>query len=418
MRMRLGKTLTAIRWASCFRGPTLIVTPLSVVPTWEQHLENDGEADNYAYVRPKDFTTHTSSGIKWTITNWENLARRNPDSTKKPLPTAIAAFPWVTVILDESDRIKNPVAAVTKVCQWYLSKARNKMILSGLPNPEGWLDVFEQLRFLFGSWLGCNSWWQFRHKFFVQVGHEWCPRLGALKYIRDKMQEDCTVIRRDAVRISEPVEEMRCRPLRKDVMAVYDRALRSFELPNLQTKWKTVVHQWLLQIAGGCSQKEGIPKHTVKLELLRELLQGEFKHEQTVIWFYFRDEGDGIVDYLRRWKYNVDIIHGGVRLDDRRILLKRFQKGRIRHLAVQTQCGRYGLDLSCAQTGIIFSRSYSNTTWRQLRERMSHMKKARAPLLIKLIASGTVDEAIDASLLGKGKISDMIWKHLNDRLHS
>lgn len=418
MRMRLGKTLTAIRWASCLPGRTLIVTPLSVVPSWEQHLENDGEQNNYMYVRPDTFPLYLAFNHKWAITNWEGLARRNPDNPKRPRPTCVASFKWDTVILDESDRIKNPQAAVTKVVQRTLSRAKNKMILSGLPNPEGWLDVFEQMRFLFGSWLGCKTYWQFRHKFFVASGFGWFPRLGALKFIRDKMQEDCTVIRRNVVEMGTVLEEIRSRPLPKDVMEIYDNAIGGFSLPDLQTKWKTVVHTWLLQIAGGCCQRSEIPGHSVKVEMLRELLQGEFKKEQTVIWFLHVDEGNKIVDSLKWWHMKIRRIDGSVPLDERRQILADFQAGKIQHLAMQNACGRYGLDLSCARTGIVFSRSHSNATWQQMRERMSHPRKKRDVLMIKLLAKNTVDEAIDASLSGKGKVSDMIWKHLNERLHS
>lgn len=58
---------------------------------------------------------------------------------------------WVdkntTVLIDESHLIKNPTSKIGKFCRLISSKTKNKLILTGTPQSQGYIDYYNQLYF-------------------------------------------------------------------------------------------------------------------------------------------------------------------------------------------------------------------------------------------------------------------------------
>lgn len=76
------------------------------------------------------------------------------------------------MIIDESHRIKNPSAKITKVCIQLSRKALYRRIATGTPVAKGLEDKFSQMLFLSPFILGFNSFYSFRNNYCVLGGYE------------------------------------------------------------------------------------------------------------------------------------------------------------------------------------------------------------------------------------------------------
>src|SRR6476620_8990239 len=127
MEMRLGKSVVAIRWAQPFHGRRLVVAPLSTLKGWEQELRDEGETDVVwltgisARARASLVTT---AAHRWHLINYEALRSWHDAPSIR----------WSCLIVDESTRIRNPKALITKMLTRKFFDVPHRAILTGLPN--------------------------------------------------------------------------------------------------------------------------------------------------------------------------------------------------------------------------------------------------------------------------------------------
>ena len=273
MEMRLGKSLVTIRACQQKQAKKiLIVGPLSTFPDWQDELKEEG-------VRYVD--VDRTSGYDFTVpgyylVNYERLR----------IESEITNLNWDVVVLDESTRIKNPKAEITKVCTKNFRDVSHRFILSGLPAPEGPEDFFTQFQFLRSGFMGCRNYWNWRENNFRQIGYDWFPKAGMLGEIKKTANEQAFVLTRKEAGIGDkPV------PMRRVVQATaiqnkYMReALESFEFDGNLTKFRVVVETWLQRLAGGFHPTTGECLSNGKTKEILTLLQGELKNQKVIIYF-------------------------------------------------------------------------------------------------------------------------------------
>lgn len=181
MEMRLGKTLSAIRWVQNIEDSpsnVVVLAPLTVLEAWENELKQEGEKYIVLHGKSREqkidliaecYLTQPPART-WLLINYESLLR---------LPE-IAVMPWNVVILDESTRIKNPQSKTSIICTEGFRLVRHRAILTGLVAPESPLDLYQQFKFLDGSFMGCDNFWRFRSTWFLQdpYGYGYVPDGG------------------------------------------------------------------------------------------------------------------------------------------------------------------------------------------------------------------------------------------------
>jgi len=408
--MRLGKTLVAIRWMrkkAYGGGRILVVAPLSVLESWERELFL--EKEKYVTLtgsredREKECARHWEKvGTNWYLINYEGLfiPRARTGSKRKVEPTLISRLPWKGVVLDESTRIRNPKAQTTRVVQEWLSSATYKAILSGLPNPESELDYFEQMKFVYGSFLGEDSYWSFRYKYFNQYGYSWEPKVGLRTSISREVRP--FTLTRKKVRIGpKKVKEVRYVSLPPEIEKLYKKCEKEFVLGEFDTKYITVMRLWLQRLVGGYyKEKEIASDHKVKE--LKSLLTGELKNDRVVVFYRFNEEIEASLKALRRSIPSIAAITGATPREDRASLRVAFQKGDKRILLCQTQCVKYGLDFSSSSTVIYYSNWEEYEVRRQSEDRIIHATKIEPCLYIDLCCRDTIDYDILQALKRKG----------------
>lgn len=143
--MGLGKTLqvlTLLASEPLEELPSLIVCPASVVPVWQSEASRFFPHMKLRQLRKgEDFST-SQPGELW-VASYSQLRRHKPLLTDMEFGYAV---------LDEAQSIKNPDAKVTQTC---LSiRARRRIALTGTPLENRLLDVWTIFRFLMPGLLG------------------------------------------------------------------------------------------------------------------------------------------------------------------------------------------------------------------------------------------------------------------------
>lgn len=384
--MRLGKTLVAIRACGAKETQThLVVAPLTVLDSWQEELAAEGITNVHKILS----STHTPGDqytdyAGWFLTNYE-CVRSHPD-------LAFQDEPWDAVILDESSRIKNPKAEIAKVCNRGFRDAAHRFILSGLPAPEHPLDYCEQFRFLFGHCFNRKNYWSVRRSMFKQVGFEWCPMPGVRTHFKDYIHDRAFVMsRKEAGLGNKKIFERRVVEPTAEQTRLMKKVASDWQTDGSYTKWRTVVHTWLAQLAGGFSP-DGKCVSTAKIWELVNLLKSELRKEQVVVFFRFNRELNAVWQALKKEGISTTWITGKTKLEDRKTRRLLFKRGRRRVALLQAKCARYGLDFSKASTAIFFSNYYDLDARKQAEDRIEHPLKKEPLLYIDLTTRGSLDE--------------------------
>jgi superfamily II DNA or RNA helicase len=136
--MGLGKTLQALVAA---RGRTLVVAPTSVMPNWVREASRFRPNLAVATYHGPDRALDAAADL--TVTTWAIL-RLDADF--------LGTVAWDTVILDESQTMKNPESQVAQAA-WRL-KAGFRLALTGTPLENRLEDLWSQMRFVEPGLLG------------------------------------------------------------------------------------------------------------------------------------------------------------------------------------------------------------------------------------------------------------------------
>lgn len=419
MEMRLGKSMVAIRWLKAQANPPrliLVVGPTSVLPGWidELRLEHVSRRHVVWLTGPVARRVDTvrqldpAFGPYWCLVNYEALIRG----------TLLTTVPWDALVLDESTRIKNPSAKVTKALLKIAPRVAYRAVLSGLPAPEGPDNYFPQMVFAHGTFMGHTQFWGWRQRYFYNAGWDWLPKRGTEQKVREAIHTSAFLMTRKEAGIgTRKIYETRTVDMSAAQRVYYRQVKKDFAFETLQTKWATTRMIWLARIAGGCTP--GQPTEVIDYGKLRELvtlLHGELKNESVVIWARFTAELALIYHELRRRQLAVALITGHTPPSIRHQRRLAFQRGDRQALIIQMKCGKYGLDCSRASTAIYYSNTYSLEDRRQTEDRIVHVTKHDPLLYIDLVTRNTVDAAVTQTLREKNLRASVFTSRLIQNL--
>lgn len=410
--MRLGKTPVCIRWARKRRFKrVLLIAPLDVLPgmQWEAELRQEGVWPVCIWPNEKRdlwLEAAATSSMGWYGINYEAV-RNNPD---------ILDWHWDLIVLDESTRIRNPKAQITKIILASTDHIRHRAILSGLPNPESSLDLFCQMKFLHGEFLGYDNYWHFRQAKFNNVFYDWVPRKGVREQIKQSVHSTCFIRSRKQTGLgNKRVFERRYVVMNAVQKTMQTSLNRDFMAGTKETKWAPVQQTWMARLAGGFD-----PDLTLvadgKYSLLSRIVTEERPREQIVVWFRFTKEIQEAARRLRKKNVKIAVITGATKKRIRPQIQRDFHAGKFRVLLMQVKIGQYGLNLSCANTAIYFSNVWDAEVRLQSMERIEHMAKHMPLLFIDLITRSSVDEAVLDALQEKKQDSRSILRQVMSRL--
>ena len=405
LKMRLGKTLIAIKRAQRDDGPKLVVCPLSTMFAWERELGLEGiECVKLIGSTSKKHWTLTENygRANWFLINPEGLLR---------LPSVLNSW-WRWIILDESTFIKNPRARITKLLLKE-TKAKKRMILTGTPAPEGPEDFVTQMLWLHGEFMGCESFWEWRPKNMVPCEYKWEVPLLKRKAVAEAVAENSFVMTPEEAGLYMPrVYETRTVQLPANLRRLYRQVCREYRIGKTETNWPLVAQVWLAQLTAGVVPDSFSQSRLLfspyKIKEVQYLLDTELKGETVLVFGRFIRELDLLANTLK-----APCLTGRTPYHHRTEILKNFMQGRTRVLvAQQSKVTEKGLDLSAASVIIFTSNVWSRETREQCEARGDHPAKKEPTLLIDLVAERTIDEAVVEALNQKGKRAHTLMREI------
>ncbi len=399
LEMRLGKSLLAIRWLEYrhrilgLKPMVLVVAPLTPMMGWGEELEREGIA--YTLVRGsiKQRSKALAGPQPWKLFVYDSIIRTDE----------LLQIPWTAIVLDESTRIKNPRAQVTKRMLKWTARIRTplKAILTGIPAPQSYEDLWCQMAWLNdGFWMGCGNFWRWRDVYTRTAGFaRYFPTKQLAEVKRAVHDEAIILTRKQAGLANEKIKQKRIGELHPDTLKLYRWIAKNWEVPGIECKHSITVTGWLRRLTGGFSPAGPMPSW--KYEELSRLMVEDLRDEKVVVWFAYNKEIERARRELKESGVKAEAIHGGVAPEDRPAIMRRFRGGNTQALLMQVKCGKYGLDLSASDTSVYFSNSDSFENRAQSEDRIEHMSKKSALLYVDLVTVRTVDEDVMESLAEK-----------------
>ena len=131
---------------------------------------------------------------------------------------------------------------------------------------------------------------------------------------------------------------------------------------------------------------------SAKFDRLRELLD-DYKEEgrKIAVFSFFRQ----VLDDVSTLVGGCAQIHGAISAEERQRVLDRFAaKEGFGVIALQIEAGGVGINLQCAQVVILMEPQFKPSTERQAIARVRRMGQTRKVNAHRLIAQGTIDEAL------------------------
>ena len=312
-------------------------------------------------------------------------------------------WPYDLVIYDESSGLRNQgtarVKALVRLRRFGLMPRMWQ--LTGTPAPESYEGLFPQIWLLdkgerFGRFVT-----HFRSRYFDYdpYARRYNLKPGAADAIIDKVKDIALVMRaEDYLDLADPVFVDRKIDLGPDLMAGYKELERELVLElqgtTIVAETEAAKGQKLLQFASGAlyDDKRGVvPVHTVKTDELREIV-AEAQGAPIVVAYWFRHT-------LARLKA---AFPEGREMDKDGKAEKDWTAGRIPMLFLHPRSGGHGLNLQYGGHILV----YFDTPWPleaylQTNARIARQGQTRVPMIIHLIAKGTIEERIVPKLRAK-----------------
>jgi chromodomain-helicase-DNA-binding protein 7 len=440
--MGLGKTIQSIAFINeiyqkGIHGPFLIIVPLSTVGNWAREFETWTDLNVITY--------HGSSTSREMLKEYEMYYRNeqgNRITSVYKFQVMITTFeivlsdcldlreiPWRCCIIDEAHRLKNRNCKLLEGLR--LLNMEHRVLLTGTPLQNNVEELFSLLNFLEPTQFSSTE--QFLQEF-GDLKTE--AQVDKLKLILKPMM--LRRLKEDVEKTLAPKEETIVEVELTNIQKKYYRAIleRNFSflqkgstnnnMPNLMNTMmelrKCCIHPYLIngaeeqilyearqtKMAGGepMSSHQAMVNASGKLVLIDKLLPRLRADGHRVLIFSQMVRClDILEDYVTNKHYPYERIDGRVRGSDRQQAIDRFSKpGSDRFVFLLcTRAGGLGINLTAADTVIIFDSDWNPQNDLQAQARCHRIGQSKAVKIYRLICRNTYErEMFDKASLKLG----------------
>lgn len=411
----------------------LIVTKKQLIKNWmdEFSIHTNIIPSTMTNNRANNFYVFNSPA-KVVVTNFETL------STEKERITLFLKSRNVAIIIDESTKLKNPEAKLTKDFFCLADLFKIKTIMTGTPVANRPYDIWAQIFFLDrGKSLG-NDFETFKQS------TDLSNRLADDKIARETFEEKVAGIyeKISAFTVRETKKSCEISLPQKKYQTVYSK----FE-KNQLIKYETVLHD--LEIEVKRNGKVMLDDDRIALKRLLRLTQiasnpklidssydaksgKEIQLEvllkricafgdKCIVWSSFIDN---IEQFYREYStYKPRKIHGSMTINDRNMAVDVFKKDpECKVLFATPQAAKEGLTLTVANHVIFYDRGFNLDDYLQAQDRIHRISQEKTCYVYNLTMENSIDEWINnliiakhyAALLAQGDIPLSEYTHYAD----
>ena len=321
------------------------------------------------------------------------------------------------MILDESQRIKNPSTKAAVALHELAPLLTKRVIMTGTPVANRPYDIWSQIFFLDqGASLGA-SYQSFKSEMDMtkdlgtnqQVTRAFETRLAqifqkishfSIRETKDsaEVQLPSKSIRNTTVEL-EPVQAQLYRKYRSDLAAEILRdAVKTVDEAEMVLKRLLRLVQVASNPALVDESYRGTPGKFKRLDNI--VTDRDPNGPKTIIWTAFTRNADTIAQ--RYPAFHPALVHGARSIADRNEDLRRFMTDPDCRLLVATPgAAKEGLTLTVADHAVFFDRTFSLDDYLQAQDRIHRISQTNECLVENLVAAGTVDEWVGELLSAK-----------------
>lgn len=313
------------------------------------------------------------------------------------------------LVVDESQKIRNPSSARSKACHRLAPLASFRRILTGTAIPKGYENLFSQYKFLDPEIIGLRTYTEFKAEYCTMggfelrqiVGYRQIPRLmqAVAPHTMSVKKADCMELPPQ----QEVTVHVTFSPEQKQIyQALKDELLVILEEGGLiVSPVAAVKHLRLRQVMSGfyvkqdleTGKEEIIDLPCPRLEALVE--ECDLAPNKVIVWAEFRHDVTRIVARLTKEKIGAVMCHGGMLTRERDLMIAKWRLPEGPKVIVATP-GTMGIGktLDEADLMIFYSHGYDQENRAQAKER-NYSKGQKMPITIKnLVAKGSLDPLI------------------------
>lgn len=393
--MGLGKTLQTITVLSHnypkTKKPALIVMPKSLLFNWNAELQKFApklKAYTY-YANNRDIEEAMKHHI---ILTTYAIVRNDIEQFKKQ------DFDYI--ILDESQNIKNVSSQTTQAIS--LLKGKHRLALSGTPIENNLTELYSLFRFLnpamFGSLEDFNS----QYTYPIQKNDDkdtmWALRRKIFPFMLRRLKKDVLTDLPDRIDQMLYVEMERSHTeLYESRRQEFANTIGSHIAANGVEKSQMIMFQALNELRRLSSVPESLTDNAIsspKIPVLMDTLTEAVENGHKVVVFFNYIAGIELVgEKLEEAGIDYTCMTGST--NDRQSVVNRFQNDQnCKVLLMTLKTGGVGLNLTAADTVIIFEPWWNKAAEEQAINRLHRFGQKATVLSYSIITQGTIEEKI------------------------
>lgn len=421
MGMRTGKSLTLVD--AIIRGgifPHLVLCPVSVMATWENEFLEEGLRPSEIHlVREGDRASQLVRPAPLvTVLNFETVRKSRALRVREGLPDALELPNWAGVTVDESYRIANPEATVTReILRSGRPPGQFRAILSGSPASESGLNLASQFLFLDGEFFGCTDMVEYLGKFCrpnPRNPRAWIPasrsHLGGIR-AQVKRRAYCVSMADLDLGVSKVYQVWNIEPTAAQVEALnWCKLANTYPGKDEQGRPKTCILEPLVRSTFMSKASAGV--HPITGEILsdakaRAVRDWMLEHpgEPVLVLSRFTAPIQSAVELLKAAGIRVASITGATPQPERERIRRAFQAGELDAVVGQVKAVKMGMDFSRADYLFYLSNSYSQDDRTQSEDRGNHTQKTGILQVVDLCTKGGNDRKLVSLLTTKKALS-------------
>ena len=377
MSMGCGKTITSLALAEQWNTKKLLIICLiSKMSDWQDDVKKELNIDGV--ILNKSFNKKAKvDNDNCYIVNFESAWRTD------------GLLEWVDkdtcILIDESHHIKNPTSKIGRFCDKLRKKTNYKIILTGTPQSKGYIDYYNQLKFV--------DILDVPYKVFTET---YCvydtqrfngfPVKRLIGYKNEDLIEK--IIKDNCVFFERSVDNDLI-PSDIDVKLPTPKYYKTFKKTRIIGDYvadnSAKMFSGLRSLCSGFAGGTNVPSE--KEQWFKDFIDDI--NTRVVVFYNFNNERDKIIDILTKLKIPYSEYNGRVKNLDN---FKQHTNG----VAVcQYLSASTGLnDLVCSNVCVMYSPPLNYTDWIQAKKRIDRIGQTNKPLYYNLYCKDTVEENI------------------------
>jgi superfamily II DNA or RNA helicase len=414
--MGLGKTvqILALLALEKSRGhltePALVIAPTSLMTNWFNEaqkfapdlrvlvLHGSDRKQNFAAISEHDVV----------LTTYPLVARDHE---------LLLGRDWHIAVLDEAQTIKNPNAATTR---WIREiKARHRFCLTGTPMENHLGELWSIMSFANPGYLGDKTAFARQWRTPIEKRAD-AARAAVLArrvrpfLLRRTKSEVASELPPKTEIIETIVLEGNQRDLYDSIRLSMSAKVRKAIADRGLAKSHIIVLEALLRLRQACCDPallkldDGVERRSAKLERLMEMVLELLSEGRKIIVF---SQFTSMLALIRKCLDAARIRYSLLTGDtvDRKGAIEGFQGGATDVFLVSLKAGGVGLNLTAADTVIIFDPWWNPAVEQQAIDRAHRIGQDKAVFVYRLVAAGTVEEKMDELKARKRALADSLF---------